>query len=49
MILRKVIQMRIPFGIQAKGFIVGILFAYFVLPMLQGWLLGMRGHKVAAE
>lgn len=30
-----------PFGIQIKGFIVGLIFAYFVLPFLQN-LIGSR-------
>lgn len=28
-----------PFGIQLKGVIVGILIAYFLIPWLQGMLL----------
>ena len=37
--------MTLPFGIQGKGFLVGILFAYFLLPMIQGWLLSLRGSR----
>lgn len=31
--------MNLPFGLQAKSLIVGILLAYFVLP----WIMGMVG------
>lgn len=28
--------MGMPFGIQLKGFVIGFLFAYFVLPYIMG-------------
>jgi len=38
-------MMRLPFGLDLKSIVVGVLVAYFVLP----WVLGMIGrHKEAA-
>ena len=35
-----------PFGIQLKGFILGLVAAYFIIPFLQGLFLKYRsGNK----
>lgn len=38
-----------PFDIQMKGFIAGMLFAYFVLPMILGAVGGMGSKKTPAQ
>lgn len=38
-----------PFDIQLKGFVVGMVFAYFVLPMIMGAVSGMGSKKTPAQ
>lgn len=40
--------MRLPFGLDLVSVIVGVLFAMFVLPMILGWISGMRGKTANA-
>lgn len=37
-----------PFGISLRDFILGILFAYFVVPMITG-AIGNRSNKTPAQ
>ena len=39
--------MMLPFGIQLKGFIIGIIFAYLVVPFLQAQLSGLSSRRAA--
>ena len=41
--------MYLPFGLQLKGVIVGILLAYFVIPWVQSFLMRGRGPVAAGE
>lgn len=38
----------LPFNIQLKGVIVGMLIAYFLLPMVMGWLGNAKGKGAPA-
>lgn len=38
----------LPFGIQVKGLVVGVLFAYFVLPWILGFVNRNRGRNETA-
>lgn len=35
----------LPFGLQVKGFVVGLLFAYFVLPWILGFINRSRSSR----
>lgn len=37
-----------PFGIQIKGFLIGLLFAYFVVPFLQKMWINKTARSVKA-
>lgn len=37
-----------PFDIQLKGFIIGVLFAWFVIPWLQSMLAQMKSPRPTA-
>lgn len=40
--------MNLPFGVQLKGFIVGVLFAMFVVPWIQSLLARNRPAAATA-
>lgn len=37
-----------PFGVQIKGFLIGLIFAYFVLPFLQRLFINKTARSVGA-
>lgn len=37
-----------PFGVQIKGFLIGLLFAYFVVPFLQKLWINKTARNVKA-
>ena len=38
----------LPFGIQIKGFLIGLIFAYFVIPFLQNLIATRSSRGVPA-